>query len=83
MNVKGENHQVSYDSCIGGHAGIQNTYKRLKTHFYWPTMKKLVQKIVQQCDVCKQAKAKRVVYLGLLQPLPVLRGTWQDCCNLY
>jgi len=36
----------THDSYIGGHAGIQNTYRRLKAHFYWPSMKKLVQEIV-------------------------------------
>jgi transposase InsO family protein len=41
-------------------------------------MKKLMQRIVLQCDICKQAKAERVVYPGLLQPLPIPRGTWQD-----
>lgn len=34
--------------------------------------------IVQQCDIYKQAKAKKVAYPRLLQPLPVPRGTWQD-----
>jgi transposase InsO family protein len=67
-----------HDSYIGGHVGIQNTYRRLKAHFYWPSMKKLIQRIVLQCDICKQAKAERVVYPGLLQPLPIPRGTWQD-----
>lgn len=55
-----------HDSYIEGYTKIQNTYRRLKAHIYWPIMKKLMQRIVQQCDICKQAKAKRVDYLGLL-----------------
>jgi hypothetical protein len=31
-----------HDSCVGGHAGIQNTYRRLKTNFYWSGMKVMV-----------------------------------------
>jgi hypothetical protein len=73
--LKEELIKSTYDSCIGGHAGIQNTYKRLKAHFYWPSMKKLVQEIVQHCDICKQAKAERVPYPRLLQALLVPRGS--------
>ena len=45
---------------------------------YWPSMKKLVQEIVQHCDICKQAKAERVPYPELLHALPVPRGLLQD-----
>jgi hypothetical protein len=31
-----------HDSYIRGHAGIQNTYRRLKTNFYWYGMKAMV-----------------------------------------
>jgi hypothetical protein len=33
---------------------------------------------VQQCEVCQHAKHERVHYPGLLQPLPVPQGAWQD-----
>jgi hypothetical protein len=31
-----------HDSYVGEHAGIQNTYRRLKTNFYWYGMKAMV-----------------------------------------
>jgi len=68
----------THDSYIGGYAGIQNTYRRLKAHFYWPFMKKLVHQLVQHCDICKQAKTERVPYPGLLQVLSAPHGPWQD-----
>jgi len=49
-----------HDSCVGGHAGIQNTYKRLKTNFYWSGMKVMVKQAVEECNVCKQAKVEMV-----------------------
>ena len=64
----------THDSYIGGHTGIQNTYRRLKAYFYWSSIKKLVYQLVQHCDICKQAKAERVPYPGLLQALPAPRG---------
>ena len=66
-----------HDSYVGGHAGIQNTFRRLKANFYWSRMKAMVKRTVEECDVCKQAKAERVAYPGLLQPLPVANGTWE------
>jgi hypothetical protein len=70
--------KTTHDSYIGGHTGIQNTYRRLKAHFYWPFMKIGVYQQVQHCDICKQAKAERVSYPGLLQALPTPHGPWQD-----
>jgi len=70
--------KTTHDSYIGGHTGIQNTYRRLKAHFYWPSMKIGVYQQVQHCDICKQAKAERVSYPGLLQALPTPHGPWQD-----
>jgi hypothetical protein len=33
---------------------------------------------VRQCDTCQQAKHERTHPAGLLQPLPVPSGVWQD-----
>ena len=37
----------------------------------------MVKQIVEECDICKQAKVERVAYPGLLQPLPMPGGTWE------
>lgn len=65
-----------HDSAIGGHSGVPVTHCRLKKLFYWPGMKQAVQDYVQSCTVCQQAKAERVRYPGLLQPLPVPPQAW-------
>jgi hypothetical protein len=41
-------------------------------------MKKLVKMIVIEYDVCKQAKMKRITYLGFLQPLSISKETCRD-----
>jgi hypothetical protein len=33
---------------------------------------------VKQCDICQHAKTERINPAGLLQPLPVPHGAWQD-----
>lgn len=44
--------------------------------FYWLAMRKDILSFVQSCSVCAQAKPDRARYPGLLQPLPVPKGSW-------
>jgi hypothetical protein len=67
-----------HDSALGGHSGIQSTYQRLKKLFWWKGLKGDVENFVKQCSVCRQAKHERVHPAGLLQPLPIPQGVWQD-----
>jgi hypothetical protein len=46
--------------------------------FYWKGLKSDVMLFVQQCQICQQAKSERVHPAGLLQPLPVPRGAWEE-----
>jgi hypothetical protein len=67
-----------HDSVLGGHSGIHATYHRLKKLFIWKGMKVDVQSYIQQCIICQKAKCERLHPAGLLQPLPVPQGAWQD-----
>lgn len=44
---------LQQDSVVGGHSGFLVTYRRLKTTFVWPGMKKQVKEFVQSCLVCQ------------------------------
>ena len=57
--------------------GVQKTLDTLKEHFYWPNMKKDVQKFCERCIVCKKAKSK-VMPHGLYTPLPIPDSPWID-----
>lgn len=65
-------------SALGGHSGIQPTYQRLKRVFYWKGMKADVESFIRQCATCQQAKHELIHPAGLLQPLPIPDGVWQD-----
>lgn len=67
-----------HSSVIGGHSGINATYFRLKKLFQWKGLKQDVEKFVRQCGVCQQAKHLNTLRTGLLQPLPIPQGAWQD-----
>lgn len=68
---------VLHCSAIGGHSSIQATFSRVNRLFAWPGIRKAIRQFVSECSVCKQAKAERVRYPGLLQPLPVPDHAWQ------
>ncbi|KAL0329707.1 UNVERIFIED_CONTAM: Transposon Ty3-I Gag-Pol polyprotein [Sesamum radiatum] len=70
--------QVLHDSSIGGHSGINGTYQRVRSMFFWGKLKEDVVQWIQSCDVCQKAKAERVPYPGLLQPLPVPHQAWSS-----
>jgi hypothetical protein len=65
-----------HDTAIGGHSGVPATYSKLKSLFYWPSMKAAVREYVQSCAICQQAKPDRARYPGLLQPLAVPPQAW-------
>jgi hypothetical protein len=67
-----------HDSAIGGHSGIQATYQRVNKVFYWKGLKADVIQFVHQCVTCQKAKCERTHPAGLLQPLPVPQGVWED-----
>lgn len=65
-------------SAVGGHSGIQATYQRVRKLFVWTGLKQDIIDFVHQCVVCQQAKHEHVKSPGLLQPLPVPDGPWQE-----
>lgn len=69
---------VMHSSAIGGHSGTKATYQRLKRLFCYKGMKTDVDSFVNQCRVCQQAKHENIQPAGLLQPLPIPEGAWQD-----
>lgn len=67
-----------HSSVIGGHSGSKATYHRVKQLFQWKGMKQDVDTFIKQCQVCQQAKHENIHPGGLLQPLPIPEGAWQD-----
>ena len=60
-----------------GHFGIAKTIAVLHEHFYWPKMKRDVERICDRCITCKKAKSKLQPH-GLYTPLPVPNEPWID-----
>jgi hypothetical protein len=69
--------QESYGGGLMGHFGVAKTLAILQGHFYWPYMKRDVERICGRCVTCRQAKSK-VQPNGLYTPLPIPSEPWID-----
>lgn len=78
VNFKQELLKEFHDSPLGDHAGIQRTYLRLIANFYWYGVKKDVQNYIDGCAICQQIKYVPRAPYGLLQPLDIPTGIWED-----
>ncbi|PON50398.1 Zinc finger, H2C2-type, histone UAS binding, partial [Parasponia andersonii] len=57
----------SHGGGLMGHFGVTKTLAILQEHFYWPHMKRDVERVCGKCVTCKQAKS-RVQPNGLICP---------------
>ena len=60
-----------------GHFGVDKTLSLIWDHFFWPSMRRDVQRICSKCVVCMQVKSKLKPH-GLYAPLPVPEMPWVD-----
>ena len=58
-------------SPAAGQPGVDRTFKRLASSFYWKGMRKDVKKFVEACFECQTTKYSAQRPTGLLQPLPI------------
>ena len=48
-----------HDQPAVRHAGVRRTMLLIQQHFFWPRMKRDVDRYIRNCHVCRQAKAPR------------------------
>jgi transposase InsO family protein len=67
-----------HNSPVSGHMGVDKTFHRLQANFFWQGMRQDIRKYIAQCSVCQSTKYETKKPGGLLQPLPVPSGIWED-----
>ena len=67
----------SHSGGLMGHFGVHKTLDILSKHFYWPRMRRDVERICSKCIACRKAKYKSMPH-GLYTPLPVPTEPWVD-----
>ncbi|WVZ80057.1 LOW QUALITY PROTEIN: hypothetical protein U9M48_027568 [Paspalum notatum var. saurae] len=60
-----------------GHFGAKKTEAVLSTHFFWPKMRRDIERFVSRCTTCQKAKSRLNPH-GLYIPLPVPSTPWED-----
>jgi hypothetical protein len=73
LMILNEMHNVPY----AGHPGYQKTVAAVKSHYFWPGMKKEIVEYIARCMECQKVKAEHRHPTGLLQPLPIPEWKWE------
>ena len=58
--------------------GDTKMYCNLRRMFWWRNKQGIIARFVQECATCQLVKADRHRPAGLLQPLPIPQGKWED-----
>ena len=68
VKMRTEIMEEHHDSKGAGHIGVMKTHERLrKSPYYWPEMRKAVEKWINSCNICQSTKPairKEVAPLG-------------------
>ena len=58
MSKRLEVMQTAHDSIFSSHFGVDKTIKRIKSHFYWPSLIIDAQAYVSSCSSCQKHKRR-------------------------
>jgi len=56
----------AHDVPQSGHLGVEKTYQRVATRYFWPRMFREIANYVKHCDVCQRTKVEQNVPMGLM-----------------
>ncbi|KAI7800925.1 hypothetical protein IRJ41_015687 [Triplophysa rosa] len=75
--------QLSHEG-VAGHMGVQKTYNRILSKFYWPKVKRDVTSYIRSCHVCQMTgKPNQKIPLAPLQPIAAVKTPFEylivDC----
>jgi hypothetical protein len=65
------------DGGLMGHFGVKKTEDILANHFFWPKMRRDMERFVARCTTCQKAKSRLNPH-GLYMSLPVPSAPWKD-----
>jgi hypothetical protein len=74
-----------HTSDYSSHIGLEKTYDRLRTRYFWPNMYKDVVDFLGTCDACKSRHMKK--YRAPMQDMPIPSYPFEiigiDTCGPY
>lgn len=69
--------QIISDLHNEGHVGRDRTLQLVAQTYFWPTLRRDVERFVARCRTCQHAKGK-ATNVGLYLPLPIPTQPWTD-----
>jgi hypothetical protein len=69
--------QEAHGGGLMGHFDVKKMEDVLAAHFFWPRMRRDVERYISRCTTCNKAKSRLNPH-GLYMPLPVPRAPWED-----
>jgi hypothetical protein len=79
-NVQGLKHVIIREMNnvnYARHPGYQKTMAVVRSHYFWPGMKKEIVEYISICMECQKVKAEHRHPAGLLQPFPIHEWKWE------
>jgi len=64
--------KLAHENILSGHLGIQKTYDRVCSQFWWPGMHGSVVRFVRSCDICQRSVPRGRVTKVPLGKMPVI-----------
>ncbi len=62
---------MAHETPLSGHLGVNKTYKKILSNFYWPNLLKDVSEFCKSCHVCQMVgKPNQNIPKAPLQPIP-------------
>jgi hypothetical protein len=69
----------THDSILGGHHGMNKTYKAIKEHYQWPNMKQDVEEYMKRCEKCQLNKLLRPKCKAPMEIMSTVKHPFQKC----
>ena len=62
---------IAHETPLSGHLGVNKTYNKILSHFYWPGIKADVSRYCKSCHTCQMVgKPNQTIPKSPLQPIP-------------
>ena len=62
---------LAHETPMSGHLGVNKTYAKVSSHFYWPCLRKDVVQFCRSCHTCQMVgKPNQPLPKAPLQPIP-------------
>lgn len=74
--LRGEIITQNHDHIMAGHPGIEKTKELIQREYWWPRLRKDVERYVKGCEACQRMKTSTQAKAALLHLNVIPKGPW-------